>query len=54
MTLNEIKKVRTVVESLKRLYESGKISKEVVKGRVVKGTINEDEYKYITGEDYEA
>lgn len=43
-----------VVESIKRLYEKGTISKETVKGRVVKGTINEDEYKYATGEEYEA
>lgn len=42
----------TLVESLKRLYLKGKLTKEQIKARVVKGTITTDEYKYITGEDY--
>lgn len=46
--------MKVVVASLKRLYTSGKITKEIVKARVVKGTINEEEYKVITGEDYNA
>ena len=46
--------MKAVVASLKRLYTAGKITKEVVKARVVKGTINEEEYKEITGEEYEA
>lgn len=43
----------TLVESLKRLYAKGTLSKEQIRERVVKGTITEAEYKYITGEDYE-
>lgn len=43
---------RTIVESLKRLYEKGKLTKEDIALRVVKGTITAEEYKYITGEDY--
>lgn len=42
----------TLVESLKRLYECGRLTKEQIAQRVVKGTINEEEYKYITGEEY--
>jgi len=44
--------MRTLVESLKRLYQKGSLSKEQIRERVVKGSITEDEYKYITGEDY--
>lgn len=44
--------MRTLVESLKRLYSKGSLSKEQIRERVVKGSITEDEYKYITGEDY--
>ena len=43
----------TLVESLKRLYEAGRLSLDQMKERVKKGTITEDEYKYITGKDYE-
>lgn len=42
----------TLIESLKRLYNRGKLTKEQIRERVEKGTITEDEYKYITGEDY--
>ena len=42
-----------LVESMKRLYQSGKITKENVKVRVKSGKITEDEYEYITGEAYE-
>lgn len=42
----------TLVESLKRLYEKGKLTLEQVRERVEKGTITPEEYKYITGEDY--
>lgn len=51
--------MRMLVESLKRLYENGKIGKkpsitlEQAKQRVVKGTITEEEYEYIVGEPYE-
>lgn len=44
--------MRILVESLKRLYNSGKISKKDVKARVVSGKITEDEYEYIAGEKY--
>jgi len=42
----------TLVNSLKRLYEKGRLTKDQIKGRVQKGTITEDEYEYITGEPY--
>ncbi len=44
--------MRTLVESLKRLYNKGKLTKEDVRERVVKGSISADEYEYITGEKY--
>ena len=44
--------MRTVVESLKRLYKKGTLTKEQIAERVVKVTITPEEYKYITGEDY--
>lgn len=52
--------MRALVNSLKRLYENGlagkkpSITKEQVKERVAKGTIDESEYEEITGETYEA
>ena len=42
-----------LVESMKRLYQDGKITKENVSARVKSGKITEDEYEYITGEAYE-
>ena len=42
----------TLVKSLKRLYDAGRLTKEQVRERVEKGTITEEDYKYITGEDY--
>ena len=44
--------MRILVESLKRLYNSNKITKEAVRDRVVGGKITEEEYEYITGENY--
>ena len=44
--------MRILVESLKRLYNSGKVSKKDIKDRVVSGKITEDEYEYIVGEKY--
>ena len=44
--------MRTLVESLKRLYEKNRLTKEQVADRVIKGSISEDEYQYITGEEY--
>lgn len=46
--------MKAVVASLKRLYTAGKITKDVVRARVAKGTITEEEYKVVTGEDYNA
>ena len=46
--------MRTLVESLKRMYETGKpikLTKTQLKARVKKGIITEDEYKYIIGEE---
>lgn len=44
--------MRITIESLKRLYKSGRITKEQVAERVTFNRITEQEYKYITGEDY--
>lgn len=46
--------MRALVNSLKRLYDAGKLTKEQLKARVEKGTIDESEYEEITGEAYEA
>lgn len=43
-----------LVNSLTRLYESGRLTKEQIKERVEKGSINEKEYQEITGEAYES
>lgn len=40
------------VEQLKKWYEQGKWSKARLKMVVKAGTLSEDEYKMITGEDY--
>lgn len=40
-------------DHIKELYDSGEWSKKWVKNAVVKGKIRADEYKEITGEDYE-
>lgn len=42
-----------LVNSLTRLYEAGRLTKEQVVNRVKKGTITEGEYAAITGETYE-
>lgn len=42
----------TLVESLTRLYENGRLTKKQIAARVAKGTITKDDYKTITGEDY--
>ena len=41
-----------LVESMKRLYQSCKITKENVSARVKSGKITKDEYEYIVGEKY--
>lgn len=43
----------TFVNSLKRLYAKGKVTKEKLEDLVSDGKITEEEYKYITGEDYD-
>lgn len=42
-----------LVTSLKRLYGTGKLTKEQVAERVEKGTISAEEYQEITGEAYQ-
>lgn len=42
--------MRKIVESFKRLYEAGRLTKEQLLDRVEKGTITIDEYNYIVGE----
>lgn len=44
--------MRTLVESLKRLYTKENITKEQVAERVTKGSISAEEYNHITGEKY--
>lgn len=44
---------RMLVESLKRLYESGRVTREQIADRVEKGTVSVEEYEVITGEPYE-
>lgn len=46
--------MRIVVESFKRLYSAGRLTKEQIADRVVTGKIDAEEYEYITGEVYEA
>ena len=43
----------TFVNSLKRLYEQKRITKEDVAERVKSGKITVADYEYITGEPYE-
>lgn len=45
--------MRILVESLKRLYEKGRLTKEQIAERVERGTITAEEYAYIVGEPYE-
>lgn len=42
-----------LVNSLKRLFTAGRVTKEQVAERVQKGTITEADYQEITGEAYE-
>ena len=41
-----------IVESLKRMYKKGTLTKEQISERVAKGSISADEYEYITGEKF--
>lgn len=42
--------MRKIVESLKRLYEQGRLAQEQLADRVEKGTITLNEYNYIISE----
>ena len=42
--------MRILVESLKRLYESGRVTKEELLDRVSSGKISQEEYEYITSQ----
>lgn len=41
--------MRTLVESLRRLYLAGKLTLEQIQARLEKGTITQEEYEYIVG-----
>ena len=41
--------MRTLVESLKRLYEAGRLTLEQIQARLERGTITQAEYDYIVG-----
>ena len=41
--------MRILVESLKRLYKKGKVTKKKLQEMVDAGTITQDEYNYIIG-----
>lgn len=43
--------MRVLVDSLKRLYESGKITKTQLNTRLKKGIISQEEYNYIINEE---
>ena len=40
--------MKILVESLKRMYKKGTLTKEQISERVAKGSISADEYEYIT------
>lgn len=42
--------MRTLVESLKRLYEAGRLTREQIEARLERGTITQEEFEYIVGE----
>lgn len=44
--------MRTLVDSLKRLFSNGKLTAEQVAERVSKGSISAEEYTYITGKEF--
>ena len=45
--------MRILVESMKRLYENNRVTKEQLQKRVEKGVISIDEYNYIVGAENE-
>lgn len=42
--------MRTLVESLKRLYSQGKVTREHIDGMYQQGKLTTEEYWYIIGE----
>ena len=44
--------MKILVESLKRMYKKGTLTKEQIAERVTKGSISAEESEYITGEKY--
>ena len=42
--------MRILVESLKRLYKSDRVTKEELLDRVANGKISQEEYEYITSQ----
>lgn len=42
-----------LINSLKRLYAAGRVTREQIRERAEKGTITEADYQEITGEAYE-
>lgn len=42
-----------LVNSLKRLYAAGRVTKEQLKERVAKEIISAEDYKEITGEEFD-
>jgi hypothetical protein len=46
--------MKLLIESLKRMYENGKITRERLLEMVEKGTITIENYDYITGTDSES
>ena len=42
--------MRILVESLKRLYKSGRVTKEELLDRVASGKISQEEYEYIASQ----
>ena len=42
--------MKMLVESLKRMYKKGTLTKKQIAERVAKGSISADEYEDITGE----
>ena len=43
--------MRVIAQTIKRLYESGQLTREQVTERVEKGTITLEEYNWIVGEE---
>lgn len=46
--------LKIIIDSMKRLYEKGSITKDDITQRVVSGKLTPEEYKTITGEEYVA